>query len=40
MLHLDFPGSRTLIEAIDAAMAKPTTGELTDSLRNSLCKLR
>ena len=39
MLTLDFPGSRTLIDAIDAAVAKPTTHELTDSLRNSLCKL-
>src|SRR3546814_6685292 len=39
MLTLDFPGSRTLIDAIDAAVVKPTTHELTDSLRNSLCKL-
>lgn len=39
MLTLDFPGSRTLIDAIDDAVAKPTTHELTDSLRNSLCKL-
>ena len=39
MLTLDFPGSRTLIEAIDDAVSKPTTSELTDSLRNSLCRL-
>ncbi len=39
MLTLDFPGSRTLIDAIDAAVAKPNTHDLTDSLRNSLCKL-
>lgn len=39
MLTLDFPGSRTLIEAIDAAVAKPTTHALTDSLRNSLCEM-
>jgi len=39
MLTLDFPGSRTLIDAIDAAVAKPTTHELTDSLRQSLCRL-
>jgi 3-mercaptopropionate dioxygenase len=39
MLTLDFPGSRILIDAIDAAVAKPNTHDLTDSLRNSLCKL-
>jgi predicted metal-dependent enzyme (double-stranded beta helix superfamily) len=39
MLTLDFPGSRTLIDAIDAAVAKPNTHDITDSLRNSLCKL-
>ena len=39
MLTLDFPGSRALIEAIDAAVSKPTTHELTDHLRHSLCKL-
>ena len=39
MLTLDFPGSRLLIDAIDAAVTKPTTHELTDSLRNSLCQL-
>jgi 3-mercaptopropionate dioxygenase len=39
MLTLDFPGSRTLIDAIDAAVGKTTTHDITDSLRNSLCKL-
>lgn len=39
MLTLDFPGSRLLIDAIDTAVAKPTTHELTDSLRGSLCRL-
>ena len=39
MLTLDFPGSHTLIDAIDAAVAKPTTHALTDSLRNSLCEM-
>ena len=39
MLTMDFPGSRTLIDAIDAAVGKPTTDELTNSLRNSLCKM-
>jgi predicted metal-dependent enzyme (double-stranded beta helix superfamily) len=39
MLTLEFPGCRQLIEAIDAAVAKQTTSEITDSLRNSLCKL-
>ena len=39
MLTLDFPGSRILIDAIDAAVAKPTTHDITDSLRNSLCRL-
>ena len=39
MLTLDFPGCRDLIDAIDAAVAKPTTRDLTDSLRKSLCRL-
>lgn len=39
MPNLVFPGSTTLIEAIDAAVVKPDTHALTDSLRNSLCKL-
>jgi len=39
MLTLDFPGSRQLIDAIDAAVAQDSTRAVTDSLRNSLCKL-
>jgi predicted metal-dependent enzyme (double-stranded beta helix superfamily) len=39
MLTLDFPGSRQLIDAIDAAVAEDSTRAVTDSLRNSLCKL-
>lgn len=39
MLSMDFPGSRLLIDAIDHAVAKPTTREITDSLRGSLCRL-
>ncbi|TBR39137.1 MULTISPECIES: cysteine dioxygenase family protein [Dyella] len=39
MLTLEFPGCRKLIDAIDEAVSKPTTPEITDSLRNSLCKL-
>jgi predicted metal-dependent enzyme (double-stranded beta helix superfamily) len=36
---MEFPGSRQLIDAIDAAVAKDSTSAITDSLRNSLCKL-
>lgn len=39
MLTLDFPGSRKLIDAIDAAVSQDTTRAVTDSLRNSLCSL-
>jgi predicted metal-dependent enzyme (double-stranded beta helix superfamily) len=39
MLTLDFPGSRLLIDAIDAAVVKTNTNDITDSLRTSLCKL-
>ncbi|RDI99680.1 cysteine dioxygenase [Dyella solisilvae] len=39
MLTLDFPGSRKLIDAIDAAVAHDCTRAVTDSLRNSLCNL-
>jgi predicted metal-dependent enzyme (double-stranded beta helix superfamily) len=39
MLTLDFPGSRTLIDTIDEAVSKHSTPAITDSLRNSLCKL-
>lgn len=39
MLTLDFPGSRKLIDAIDAAVSHDCTRAVTDSLRNSLCDL-
>ncbi|MDQ6646467.1 MAG: cysteine dioxygenase family protein [Pseudomonadota bacterium] len=39
MLTLDFPGSGDLITAIDEAVTQPTTPELTDLLRSSLCRL-
>jgi predicted metal-dependent enzyme (double-stranded beta helix superfamily) len=39
MLTMDFPGSRELIDAIDIAVAKPTTHDITDTLRKSLCRL-
>jgi predicted metal-dependent enzyme (double-stranded beta helix superfamily) len=39
MLTLEFPGSRKLIDAIDAAVAHDSTRAVTDSLRNSLCNL-
>jgi predicted metal-dependent enzyme (double-stranded beta helix superfamily) len=39
MLTTEFPGCRELIGAIDQAVAHDTTFAITDSLRNSLCKL-
>jgi 3-mercaptopropionate dioxygenase len=39
MLTTEFPGSRELVEAIDQAVAHDTTFAITDSVRNSLCKL-
>src|SRR6201999_2094260 len=39
MITVDFPGSRKLIEAIDASVAQPSTPAITDSLRNALCDL-
>ena len=39
MLTTEFPGCHTLIDAIDAAVVKGSTPAITDSLRNSLCKL-
>jgi 3-mercaptopropionate dioxygenase len=39
MLTTEFPGSQKLISAIDDAVAKGSTPAITDSLRNSLCKL-
>lgn len=39
MLTLDFPGSRKLIDAIDAAVAAPDDQAVTDALRTALCRL-
>jgi predicted metal-dependent enzyme (double-stranded beta helix superfamily) len=39
MITVDFPGSRKLIEAIDASVTQPSTPAITDSLRNALCDL-
>lgn len=39
MLTTEFPGCRQLIAAIDDAVAQGSTPAITDSLRNSLCKL-
>lgn len=39
MLTTQFPGCRELIDAIDHAVAMDSTFAVTDTLRNSLCKL-
>ncbi len=39
MLSLDFPGSRKLVAAIDAAVGMDCDRALTDCLRNALCCL-
>jgi predicted metal-dependent enzyme (double-stranded beta helix superfamily) len=39
MLTTEFPGCQKLIDAIDEAVRKGSTPAITDSLRNSLCKL-
>lgn len=39
MLTLDFPGSRRLIDAIDAAVAHEDPQAITDALRTALCRL-
>lgn len=39
MLTTEFPGCQKLIQAIDSAVNKDSTPAITDSLRNSLCKL-
>ena len=39
MLTTQFPGCRELIDAIDHAVAMNSTFAVTDTLRNSLCKL-
>ncbi len=39
MLALEFPGARKLVDAVDAAVASPDVNVLTDTLRNTLCRL-
>lgn len=39
MLALDFPGSRRLVEALDAAVRNDCTTAITDALRQTLCRL-
>jgi 3-mercaptopropionate dioxygenase len=39
MITLDFPGSRKLIDAVDAAVSQDSTPAITDTLRNALCEL-
>jgi len=39
MITVEFTGSDKLIEAINTAVAQPTTPAVTDSLRNALCRL-
>jgi predicted metal-dependent enzyme (double-stranded beta helix superfamily) len=39
MLAQEFPGCRQLIDAIDHAVSQPSTQAITDTLRNSLCRL-
>lgn len=39
MLCLDFPGSRRLVDAVDAAVRHDCQTEITDQLRNALCRL-
>lgn len=39
MITVDFPGSRQLIDAIDASVGQASTPAITDALRNALCRL-
>jgi predicted metal-dependent enzyme (double-stranded beta helix superfamily) len=39
MIALEFPGSRKLIDALDAAVGENGTPAITDALRNTLCSL-
>lgn len=39
MLAQEFPGCHELIETIDHAVSQPNTHAITDTLRNSLCRL-
>lgn len=39
MLAVEFPGSKRLVEAVDLSVCRDCPSEITDSLRNALCKL-
>ena len=39
MLALDFPGSKNLIEKLDAAVAQDSVEQITATLRRTLCEL-
>jgi hypothetical protein len=39
MLALEFPGSRHLVEALNAAVCHDCPTEITDALRDTLCEL-
>ena len=39
MLAVEFPGSRHLVSTIDRAVGRDDPSEITEELRNSLCKL-
>ena len=39
MLALDFPGSKNLIEKLDAAVAQGSVEQITATLRRTLCEL-
>lgn len=39
MLALQFPGCRTLVDALDAAVSHSSTHQITDALRQTLCRL-
>ena len=39
MLAQEFPGCRQLVDAIDEAVRQPSIHAITDTLRNSLCRL-
>lgn len=39
MLAIEFPGCNSLVSAIDRAVCHDCPSEITDELRNSLCKL-
>ena len=39
MLTLDFPGSRRLVDALDAAVGEREETAITEALRTTLCRL-